>query len=825
MRFRGALVRGIGVLGALFVVCSFVARSGATPGDDRDGPRIADVGGSEPTIHPQDVLRKIDRRTAGGLIVLPHSAADRQAAGESTLAPYFYVAGGDESVDRLPLKETSARIHVAGPIAHVEVRQLFENQGRQPIEAVYVFPASTRAAVHGMRMTIGERTIEARIDERQRARQAYEQARAEGRRASLLEQQRPNVFTTSVANVMPRDRIEVTLRYSELIVPEDATYELVYPAVVGPRYAGGADPERDGWIGNPHLGPGQREPYRFDVTAHIESALPIRAVSSPSHALTTSFASPRNADIRLAAAGGGNRDFVLRWQLAGDAIEAGLLRFEDAGERFFLLQVEPPARPRAASIPPREYIFVLDVSGSMAGFPLDTTKALMRRLLGALRPIDSFNVVLFAGGSSVLGPNGSLAATPANVASAIQQIEQLRGGGGTELMGGLRTAYGLPPRAEGTSRSVVLVTDGYVAVESQAFRFVRERLHEGNLFALGIGSSVNRALIEGLARAGDGEPFVVLGPENAAAAAARFQRYIQTPVLTDVAVRFEGLTTRDVTTEGLADLMAARPIVVLGRYEGPARGTIVVSGRNGEGEWSRRIDVAAGVASAAHAPIRHLFARKWVDVLEDRLHVAPNDQELQGAITSLGLRYRLLTPFTSFVAVDSAVVNRTGDATSVRQPLPLPQGVPATAVGGGFDALMAGALGGPRAEAQRAAAPAPAPASADHAAPLAQLSSQQGGRAQSPGESAFRVTRSRQDEVQRCYDRLVPAQLRRDLLVRVRFVIGPTGAVLLANAIGFGNERVEQCVVSAVRRWRFPAPPGGQAMPITYPFRLRAPSR
>ena len=328
-------------------------------------------------------------------------------AGEGTkhsLSPYLYVAGGDPQKDQVPLKKTWAEVDIAGVIAAVKVHQVFENTGGKTIEAVYVFPASTRAAVHAMRMKIGARTIEAKIERRAEARAQYEAAKQRGQRASLLEQERPNVFTTSVANIMPGDRIEVELDYSELIVPEDATYEFVYPTVVGPRYAGGANPKTDQWMANPHLSEGKAEPYTWDIKVHLQTGIGLKEVASPSHEIAVNYRGPSVADIKLEQTGGGNKDFVLRYRLAGNKIETGLLQYEEPptgkpypAEKFFALLVEPPKRPQLADIPGREYIFLLDVSGSMHGFPLDTTKELMRNLLPSLRPTDHFNIVCFSG--------------------------------------------------------------------------------------------------------------------------------------------------------------------------------------------------------------------------------------------------------------------------------------------------------------------------------------------------------------------------------------------------------------------------------------------
>jgi Ca-activated chloride channel family protein len=298
---------------------------------------------------PSKVLKAVQYT---GPIVLDVGQNQNTAGPEHSLSPYLYVAGGDPARDQVPLKKTWAEVDIAGVIAAVKVHQIFENTGAKPIEAVYVFPASTRAAVHAMRMKIGARTIEAKIERKADARAEYAAAKQAGKRASLLEQERPNVFTTSVANIMPGDRIEVELDYSELVVPEDATYEFVYPTVVGPRYTGGANPSTDQWMANPHLQEGQREPYAWDLKVHLQTGIGLKEVSSPSHKIAVNYAGPSKADIKIDQSGGGNKDFVLRHRLAGDKIETGLLLFDEpaAGlgrpaEKFFALLVEPPKRP------------------------------------------------------------------------------------------------------------------------------------------------------------------------------------------------------------------------------------------------------------------------------------------------------------------------------------------------------------------------------------------------------------------------------------------------------------------------------------------------
>jgi len=635
---------------------------------------------------PSKVLAQLGERK-GNVSYASFGQQGERPDNDRSLAPYLTVVGegGPQGSERVPLKETSADVSIAGVIARVQVHQVFENTGRVPIEAVYVFPASTRAAVHGVRMKIGQRVIEAKIDRKQAARESYETARREGKRASLLEQERPNVFTMSVANIMPGDRIAVEMDYSEILIPDEAVYEFVYPTVVGPRYAGGADPKQDQWMANPHLPAGTPEPYKFDIKVHLETGIAIKELSSPSHQIAATYAGPARADVRLAMPGGGNRDFVLRYRLSGDKIESGLLLWEGEGgggrrENFFALMMEPPRRPTAAQIPGREYIFLLDVSGSMHGFPLDTAKTLMRNLLTKLRPTDMFNIVLFSGAAHVRSPQGSIPARKDEIAAAIADIEKVHAGGGTELMGGLELAYKIPKTSNQLSRSVVVVTDGYVGVEAQAFRFIRERLSDANLFSFGIGSSVNRGLIEGMARAGQGEPFVVLRPEKAAAEAEKLRAYIEQPVLSGVRVAFSGFDAYEVAPQKLPDLMARRPLVLFGKYHGNAGGRIEVRGTSGGGPLRQVVEVRPADVRGENAALRWLWARRWVELLDDERAMGAG-QAAEDGITALGLDYRLLTAFTSFVAIDSQVVNAGGQGLNVRQPLPMPEGVSNLAVG------------------------------------------------------------------------------------------------------------------------------------------------
>jgi Ca-activated chloride channel family protein len=618
-------------------------------------------------------------------------AADSKNLEDQTGAPYFFVHSQDPEIDALPLKSTDVKVHIAGVIADVTVIQEYQNQGQKPLEAVYVFPASTRAAVYGMTMRIGERTIVAKIDERSAARQSYEEAKNAGQSASLLEQQRPNVFQMNVANILPGDIIKVELKYTELLIPKDAVYEFVYPTVVGPRYTG---PQGDfqkpaeNWTQNPCLHEGEPAKTTLGIDVHINAGLPIAKVSCDTHKTNINFDGKNAATVNLNASEkfSGNKDFIIKYQLAGGRIESGLLLYEGEKENFFLLMMQPPEKIKASAIPPREYVFIVDISGSMHGFPLDTSKALLKNLIGSLRPADRFNVLLFAGSAAMMAEH-SLPATSQNIQKAIQVIEQQQGGGGTELLPAMRKALDMKG-AEGVSRTLVIATDGYVTVEKETFDLTRSRLGDANLFAFGIGSSVNRFLIEGMARAGMGEPFIVTRPEDASHQAEKFKNLIQTPALTDIHVNYGKFKVFDVEPPSIPDLFANRPVIVFGKYTGKASGSITLSGTTGEKPYEFKVDLKDIQADPRNSALRYLWARHRIAVLADDNALSADDARAKEA-TRLGLDYNLLTEYTSFVAIDSLKRTDGKETTTVKQPLPLPEGVSDYAVGNAASKSMA----------------------------------------------------------------------------------------------------------------------------------------
>ncbi|WP_116106652.1 VIT domain-containing protein [Lewinella sp. IMCC34191] len=620
-------------------------------------------------------------------------------------SPYFLVKGDAAA---FPLRSTTAEVDIAGVIAEVTVEQVYSNIGDRPIEATYVFPASTGAAVHGMEMQIGDRVIEGVVMRKEAARQTYERAKTEGKRSSLLEQHRPNVFQMSVANILPGDSVRVRLRYTELLVPEAGTYRFVYPTVVGPRFTG-EDDKTSEYTGQPYRKSEKASP--FDLRLHLAAGMPIAGLGSPTHGISRQWSGKENVSLRLEnPSTSGNRDFVLEYCLGGDGIYTGLLLYEGKEENYFLYMAQPPVDEVAADeIPAREFVFIVDVSGSMTGFPLEVTKRLMIDLVGNLRPVDHFNIMLFAGASDTWRP-ASVPAMPANLRTATEWLSGIHGGGGTELLAALNHAYALPgPEAIGRavirptnfartdpgsiSRNFVIVTDGYISVEPEVFDLIDGNLDKANVYTFGIGGSVNRHLIDGMARVGRGRPAVVLDEGAAPAEAERFRRYISEPLLTDVRLTYDGFDVYDLEPLSLPDVSRERPLVVFGKYRGKARGEMVLTGKTGAGDLLITQRVRDSRPDERNKALAYLWARSRIQRLDDYNHLRESDQRVE-EVTELGLAHNLLTRYTSFVAVDKRpVLAGGGNPETVKQPLPLPAGVSANAVG--FALGVAGVSGLP----------------------------------------------------------------------------------------------------------------------------------
>jgi Ca-activated chloride channel family protein len=457
-------------------------------------------------------------------------------------------------------------------------------------------------------------------------------------------------------------------------------------------------------VANPYTHAGEKPATTFDLELKLAAGLPIQRLSCDTHRTAIAFEGKADATLKLdpSEAQGGNRDVIVKYQLAGAAVQSGLLLDQGRDENTFLLMAQPPKRVAPKDLPPREFVFLMDVSGSQMGFPIEVSKVLMKEMIQGLRPQDLFNVMVFEGSSALWSP-ASQHATPEHAAQALAFVRAQNGGGGTELGSALRKALGLP-RLPGISRTFVVSTDGYISADGQVFDLIRKNLGSANLFTFGIGSSVNRHLIEGMAHAGQGEAFVITRPEQAAAEAERFRAYVSSPVLTNLKLTTGGFQVKDLEPLQLPDVLADRPVICLGKWMGEAKGTVTLSGTSGAGPWSQTFEVGQ-VKGREHGALRQLWARQRIQMLSDYDQFG-QDADRKVEVTRLGLTYHLLTAYTSFVAVDTQVRNQ-GGSTTVTQPLPMPEGVSDAAVGGMPGGVIGGVVGGVLGGSMAPCAPAP----------------------------------------------------------------------------------------------------------------------
>jgi len=571
-----------------------------------------------------------------------------------TECPYFNVFGSDTTGLAFTLESTSVEAEISGVISNVRLTQTYTNAGDSTVNASYVFPMSSKAAVYSMQMQVNERTIDAIIKRKDEAQEIFDNATNDGLTATLLEQERPNVFQMSLANIQPGDTIRVHMNYTELLVPEGGSYQFVFPNVVGPRYTAGGEP----WVAK------SKRDSSTVANSLLEIDLKIKAgtyVSATCKSHTVDFDNVGiNTECRLSTNPG--PDFIVDYTFAREDLESSLLLHEDVDENFFLSIIHPPKPDINYPSPPREYIFIIDVSGSMRGTPLDISKELIKNLLSDLDNTDKFNIIFFAGGSTVMSPN-SIAATTENIDMAVEMLENTIAGGSTQLLPALEQALAMTGSEE-FSRTFVIATDGYVTVEKPAFELIRNNLNEANFFSFGIGTSVNRYIIEGIAYVGEGEPFIVTDFLDADEISDRFKKYIERPALTNITAQFEGIDVYDVEPLTIPDVFAERPVIIYGKYNKPAQGRIKLNGEYGNTSIESILPFQD--ANPQNEALKYLWARKKIRLMSD-YGIASNENDtisIEEEITQLGLKYSLVTQFTSFVAVDSSAIT-TVDTTPV----------------------------------------------------------------------------------------------------------------------------------------------------------------
>ena len=630
----------------------------------------------------------------------------------------------------LTLKHTEVKAKIAGNISRVEVVQKFENPFPESLEAIYVFPLSDEAAVDDMEIKIGDRIIKADIKRRDEALKIYQKAREQGRTAGLLEQERDNIFTQSLANIKPGEKIEVTIRYTESLKFAGGDYEFVFPTVVGPRYIsgnltppnpplprGGNSSEspgaRDGnntlspplarggqggvntdasRINPPLLPPGTRSGRDIAVSVEIDAGVAIGDVRSTSHQITTE----RSGNlVRVQLANYDtipNKDLILRYRVSGENTRATVLSQADQRGGHFATYLIPALNYKTNEIVPKDVVFLMDTSGSQQGEPLAKSKELMRRFIQGLNPSDTFTIIDFANTAQALSTT-PLANTPQNRQSAINYIDKLQANGGTELLNGIQAVMKFPAAPTERLRSIVLITDGYIGNEKEVLALVQRSIKPGNrLYSFGVGSSVNRFLLNRLAQVGRGTSQVIRQDEPSAEAAEKFFRQINSPVLTNIQISWEGMGEKpEIYPIAPPDLFTAQPLVLFGKKSDRTNGQLRIRGTQAGGKAYEQIlpinfaqsggrqrestSATAIVTDFGNPAVAQLWGRSRIKDLMNQMF-GGETPSLVEAVTNTALAYHLLSEYTAFVAVSEEVrVEPDGARRRVQVPVELPQGV------------------------------------------------------------------------------------------------------------------------------------------------------
>ena len=401
------------------------------------------------------------------------------------------------------MKNTKVTADISGFITRVKVVQEFENNFNEPIEAVYTFPLSQNSAVDDMTMRIGDRIIRGQILKKEEARKVYEAAKNKGNTAALLDQERPNIFTQSVANILPNEKIQIEISYVETLKFEDGAYEFVFPMTVAPRYIPASVDAEDAEKISPPTVSATRAGHDISIEVNLNAGVPVEDIRSNSHEIESLNLSPNSAKISLQGETTiPNKDFVLRYDVIGKRLEDAVLSNYGKNGGFFSLVLSPPERLSAEDITPKEIVFVLDTAGSMSGFPIEKAKESMKLALDNLYPDDTFNLITFAGDTHVLFEK-PVPATRANMDRAQEFLASRSGGGGTEMMKAIKAALA-PSDAQDHLRIVCFMTDGQVGNDFEIISEVQKHPN-ARVFSFGIGDSVNRFLLDQIAKEGRGE--------------------------------------------------------------------------------------------------------------------------------------------------------------------------------------------------------------------------------------------------------------------------------------------------------------------------------
>lgn len=636
--------------------------------------------------------------------------------------------GSIEAIDdgkkiSFPLLKSEFFAQVKGDLVTVTVNQTFANPADHAMHATYLFPLHEKAAVQRMRMNVGDEQVEAKIHRVEEANAIFNQAKRAGKAAALLNEHRPNMFTQNIANLMPGLPVKVSLTYCHTIPKVDGQYELVLPLIVGPRYqpgGSGAAPKTTADLDSkneygaweveklpayPEVaslnGPAIIDNKRVSLRIDLDGGMPVSEISSNTHSINVEKPSDIRRIVQLTDGKTiDNKDFVLRYRLSGQTAQAGLLAHRDERGGFFSIQLEPPAIPASRDIAAREMVFVLDTSGSMDGEPLAVSKVFMKHALNHLHSNDYFRIIRFSNNAEEFTAE-PVAATADNIQAGLQFVDSLTADGGTEIPASIDQAFAKPP-LENTLRLVVFLTDGYIGNESEVLGQIGEKIEMARIYALGVGTSVNRFLLQEMAMKGRGFARFIDPEEKSADAAIQLAGKLEAPVLTDIDIDWGGLEVSDMTPGTIPDLFAGSSVRIMGKYRQSGSYTVTVKGKiNGR---TAQLPVKVDLPDANDEPTNPLPVLWAQTRIAEAMHTittpsylrnnAESDDSLKQEVVDLGLNFSLMTPWTSFVAVSQKVVNALPElAQDKNVPLPMVAGISGKAYGPASETIAIGEFG------------------------------------------------------------------------------------------------------------------------------------
>ncbi len=601
-----------------------------------------------------------------------------------------------EVILEFPLKHTSVYAQISGFLAQVEVKQHFHNPHNEKIEAVYVFPLPENSAVNEMIMVVGTRNIYGEIHKRIVARQIYEQARAAGKRTALLEQERPNIFTQSVANIGAGEEIVITIRYVQALKYDRGVYRYVFPMVVGPRFIPGAPTGKKGtgWaqdtndvpdasrITPPVIKPGRRSGHDISLTLVLDAGLSIEDLKSKSHDIELTDEDVGKATVSIMKQDTiPNKDFVLEYRVAEDKPRSAFLTHFSQQGGYLMLMIQPSLESVTRDLEPKEIFFVVDCSGSMRGYPIQKVKEAMYHCIQGISPDDTFQIIRFSSNASAFSPK-PVPATRLHKEEALDYIQALYGSGGTRMIEGIKACLDYPKNPE-RQRIVFFMTDGFIGNDSQILAAIKEKVGTTRLFSFGVGSSPNRSLLERMAELGRGTSQYIRQDEDPQPVITAMLSRISKPYLTDVEINWAGLSVTDVYPNPIPDLYSAQPLILFARYDVAGQAGITLRGTINGQPYEEQVWISLPNWNPDNGSLASVWAREKIKYLMLE-QLGGRAKSIEQEVTNLALEYNLMSQYTSFVAVDE-VIPEGSDTTlpkTIAIPVPMPDGVSFTGVFG-----------------------------------------------------------------------------------------------------------------------------------------------